>query len=565
MSSISPLSPIHQYLLGLASLLIVGFGQPIWNGAIGMLASVGGFALFWRILLDISSKKSRFFLAMGWFSAVQLIQLFWLVYHPYAYIYAVYGLFALFLGAQFGLLGILITPFFFKKWIPLLGIAAVWTLMEWSRLFYFSGYSWNPVGLSLAGDSYALQAASLVGVFGLSFWVIFVNALGLRAWLLWPSPFSTTAYLVAALLPTLYGVAQLKQHAPKMAEAPTFTTLLVQTAFPAEEALDFKEVKHYVAFVLDEWRDILKITKKYVDEKIDLIALPEYVVPFGTYSFIYPYDIVSSAFQEAFGAEVIDKLPPKESPYAKEFETTGGHTWAVNNAFWAQGIANIFDAPLIAGLEDAEDIDETRHHYSSALYFTPFNLAEQHPRYAKRVLVPMAEYIPFAFCRQLASQYGINGSFVCGKEAQLYTTKDTRFGTSICYEETFGHLMRENKQKGADLLVNLTSDVWFPHSLLPHQHLEHARLRTVECGLPLVRACNTGITSAIDSTGHTVALLGETPFEQEWSSDSLLATVPLYAYETLYTSYGDRLIVGICLSILLLWAGFYLLKIDDLL
>lgn len=556
---------LPQAFFLLFSLLIVAFGQPLWSWPIGMAAGTVGFALFWKTLLDIPSAKARFWLATAWFAGVQLIQLYWMVYHPYSYIYIVYLFLAFAVGAQFGVIAIFITPRLFQKWLPLAGVAGLWTLMEWSRLHFFSGYSWNPVGLALAGNVYALQAVSLLGVFGLSFWVFFVNLAALRCWLE-PKLGSLIILIIAAMAPISYGYYHRAKHEPLLVEAPKMQTLLIQTAFPAEEALEFKDFKHYVAFVIDEWTQILKISEKQAGKKIDLVALPEYVVPFGTYSFIYPYDVVSSIFKTVFGASSAAKLPKKEWPFAQEINVSGNGVWFVNNAFWAQSLSNILEAPLIAGLEDAEDIDGTRERYSAALFFAPQSEGNslQSSRYSKRVLVPMAEYIPFSFCRQLAAQYGINGSFTCGQEAQVYQAGAVPFSTSICYEETFGELTREGRLKGAQLFVNLTSDVWFPNSLLPYQHLEHSRLRTVENGVPLVRSCNTGITSSIDSLGNTVAMLGETREQHEWTSGSLLTGVSTYSYDTLYTQYGDSIILLLSLGFFLLYAGFLLLKIDPL-
>ncbi|MCB1136292.1 MAG: apolipoprotein N-acyltransferase, partial [Chlamydiia bacterium] len=95
------------------------------------------------------------------------------------------------------------------------------------------------------------------------------------------------------------------------------------------------------------------------------------------------------------------------------------------------------------------------------------------------------------------------------------------------------------------LLVNVTSDVWFPHSRLPIQHLEHGRLRTVENGVPLVRACNTGVTAAVDALGRTIEAFGDADGPYEWKSGALYVQVPLFRYDTLYRWIGQDWVLGI--------------------
>ena len=59
----------------------------------------------------------------------------------------------------------------------------------------------------------------------------------------------------------------------------------------------------------------------------------------------------------------------------------------------------------------------------------------------------------------------------------------------------------------ATLLVNVTNDAWYGHSLAAEQHNQIAAMRALETGRPLLRATNTGITSAIDHDGREIARL----------------------------------------------------------
>jgi len=562
----------YKLLMCCLSFFLVAFGQPAWLPWNGLIAAICGYAIFFRLVMEYPSWKQRFGLAFIWFFAVQLVQMSWFLSHPFWYIYSVYFFIAIWLGAQFGCIAIFFQPKFFRQEIGIfsaigfsLFIASLWAILEWSRLYLLSGLSWNPAGLALTSNLYALQMASLWGAFGLSFWVIFVNGLGLYAWVHKGSKIIPIAvWLAAAAVPYIYGVAQLQVH-DKSAQQ-TLTAMLVQPAFAPEELKEFSGKKGKVHHVTNEWRQILTIIKSHQSKKSDLIVLPEFVVPFGTYSTIYPLNEVMAAFTEIFQPENLNFLPEPNSPFVALQGTHQGLKLMINNAYWVQAIANYLQADVIAGLEDAEEVSPGVIEYYSAAQFTHPQTSTNADtlfttRYAKQVLVPMGEYIPFSFCKKMAERYGIFGSFTCGQQAVIMSCKEIPFSPSICYEETYGDLMSEGRKKGANLLVNLTSDVWYPNSKLPLQHLDHARLRTVENGVPLIRACNTGITAAIDSLGRTIAILGgEHPEEVEWKPDALVVDVPISTYPTLYSIFGDKLIIGLSFLIITVMSIVYFKK-----
>ncbi len=545
------------------SFLLVALGQPAWCSVCGLIASVIGFALFWRSMWGFPSIKHQFWLATAWFTGIQLFQLSWMLTHPYYYIFGVWIFFSFFLGLQFGILSYFVRPnYVFSLW-KCAALAGIWAILEWSRLFFMSGFTWNPVGLALSGNLFSIQSVAIAGVYGMSFWAIFTNLLVLRFWLLKKKLGAFLAALVAAIAPYIYGYGHFIYNSQTLSGATSadhnLTAILVQPAFPIEENLPFKTTRDALSYVHGEWKQILQILKKHLGKKIDLIVFPECTVPYGTYSPIFTHKSVTHDIQQILGHDAVLKLPDPQEPFAEDIAmVTTDPIKMVSNAYWAQSISNIFDASVLIGLEDHQyNEDDSRQSFISAQYFVPRGYESQ--RYDKRVLLPMGEYIPSEWLKNLASSYGVVGSYSPGDKAKVFQCRKIPVGVSICYEETFGDLMRGNKHEGAQVLANLTSDIWYPHSALPQQHFDHARLRAIELGMPLIRSCNTGITGAVDSFGRTIAVLGTTPEEQHDLSDALYIDVPIHHYPTLYSHFGDKLIIT--LSTLL--ALCFFLKKDD--
>jgi apolipoprotein N-acyltransferase len=245
------------------------------------------------------------------------------------------------------------------------------------------------------------------------------------------------------------------------------------------------------------------------------------------------------------GAEVASNFPPLSYPYAEERKINDVNIFFVSNLFWCQTLSNYFGGEWIVGL-DHED-REGRKNFNSAFYLKPQKVTME--RYDKRVLLPLAEYLPFNFLKPLGRSYGIYEFFSQGRETKVFG-ESILFSPSICYEETFPGIMREGRRKGARLFVNVTNDNYFPRSSLHQQHLYHARLRAVENGIPLVRACNSGVSAAIDCFGRIISRMDAA---QGLENCVLSCRVNSYTLATLYSWCGDAWLVGGSLAMLLLF------------
>lgn len=407
-------------------------------------------------------------------------------------------------------------------WLRMGAIAGTWTLVEWSRLFVLCGFSWNPVGLALSGSLYSLQLAAVGGVYLLTFWVILTNLIGLKAWLA-RSAWQVAGFGVAACAPYLFGLWHVHSHNSNSSDS--LSVALVQTALLPSEKMPIRSKLDTFIPPLEQWDRIFSLFERKRDEKWDLIVLPEAAVPFGADLPIYPSQKVASLFQKHFGFEVVCDEPK------------------VSNAFLARKLGEIFQAEVIVGL-DAYDKQSERN-YNAAFHFVPGRA--EIDRYDKRVLLPLAEYVPFAWLRTLTRHYGITDFFTAGCEAKIFHHK-IPLSVSICYEETFAHLIREGRLKGAEVLVNLTNDNYYPNSRLPLQHFAHARLRAVENGASLVRACNTGVTGYVDSFGRLGAV-----WTEEWRKGVLSVKVPVAHHRTFFLTFGNSFIVVISCFLIFLF------------
>jgi apolipoprotein N-acyltransferase len=170
--------------------------------------------------------------------------------------------------------------------------------------------------------------------------------------------------------------------------------------------------------------------------------------------------------------------------------------------------------------------------------------------YRKRHLVPFGETIPlkplvgWVMDRLLAIPIGDQTPGPA--EQPPFVVDGERIAVNICYEDAFGEELRAGA-RDATMLVNVTNDAWYGRSIAARQHNQIAAMRALELGRPMLRATNTGITSAI---GHDGRVFAELP----WFTRGILEVeVTGRRGETPYLRFGDALPVA--LAALLLAAG----------
>lgn len=511
----------------------ITFGQPVYSPLCSLVASTFGFALIFYELSKLD-RKARFIAGSIFFFLVQCVQLFWFTYHPVVAARSTFLLLAALMGLQFGLLSLLASRRILTSRFSFMTIPACWTLLEWSRIYWCSGFYFDLVGLSLASNPLTLQTASLFGVLGMSFWVMLTNVAFVRAFMICRVRTILAAAVIASL-PFVWGYLHTKKHTKNQQAYdslnPPMKALIVHSKKVPEE---FKPLprprlspqeRSFIA-----WQElILAIAPFYQKGPVDLIVMPEGVVPYGSNTLLFTTEEINSLFLSTFNRP----FSPTTEPLLSS-EDIG------------KELAKLYNCPVIVGLEGIKHVPHGRPIYYNSAFFFSNDDSIPTQRYDKQVLVPMGEYIPCNFAKEFAAKYGIYDSFTPGDGAKPFQNGKHRIGASICYEETVGSLMRQNAERGATLLVNVTDDYWFPYSTLARQHYEHARPRTVENGTALIRSCNFGISGVIDSLGREVCIKEGTD-----EPSSFVVSFSAYHYATIYGKYGDMPILLLSLLLLL--------------
>ncbi len=359
--------------------------------------------------------------------------------------------------------------------------AAVWVALEMVRARLLGGFPWILIGVSQFKLIPLIQIASVTGVYGVSFLVVWLSlALYSAARLMFRQPNLRLIWQAEIILPLVtivmlftFGFARMSGDHPS---ASALRVTLVQPAIPQTLIWNPDE---------DEKRfeELLVQSQAALTNRTDLLLWPESAVP--------------------------DNDPATCLAISR---------FALSNR-----------VPIILNAGDADFLPATTNYFNAAYLVGPDGRWLQ--VYHKRKLVIFGEYVPLArwlpFVKYLTP---ITGGWTPGKkpvtfdlnpwgdevgvQASAWPTnmlklelQHIKISPLICFEDVFPGVARDAVNGDTDFLVDLTNDGWFGRSAEQWQHLANAIFRAVENGVPLLRCANNGITCWIDPQGRVREIL----------------------------------------------------------
>ncbi|NNC78328.1 MAG: apolipoprotein N-acyltransferase [Woeseiaceae bacterium] len=334
-----------------------------------------------------------------------------------------------------------------ETWQLLLVAPAAWVLVEWLRGWVLTGFPWLALGYSQV-DSVFAGFAPVAGVYGVSFAVVFTSAAILAA-IANPGIGRQIAIAVAVVPLALgWGLSHIT-----WTEA--FGEELRVTVLQNGISQDQKWLPQNRQSTLDYYRDGTRIARTS-----NIVVWPEVAVP---------------------------SLTSRETSFIRQVQADARES--------GQNI-------LFGILEDSGEQGEVKI-FNSVLLVN----AEGVQVYRKRHLVPFGEYFPVPDAiREWMKMMSLPHSDLAKGAAEqplLATTDGPAIATMVCYEDAYG-AEQLYAFPGAGVIVNVSNDAWFGDSIAPHQHLQIARMRSLEVGRPTIRATNTGISAFIDDKGRVI-------------------------------------------------------------
>jgi apolipoprotein N-acyltransferase len=517
---------------------------PVWRT---VFAWFGLVPLLWAILSKPATEQPRplrrafllaYFCGFLWYAGncywVRDVMLRYGDMPPFAPTLLLVG-YSLVLGLYFGLFGLgvmLVRKATGSTRLALAAAPILWAGLELaaSRI---TSVPWDQLGYSQVDNGLVNQLAPWTGVYGISFVLVFVNALIAGGLLLDRCSGRLPSGIAGAVL-LMVGAAGVTMEPPR--PAPTASAVLIQPNLdvagdnrwlgPGEwdqhiaefAKLAGEQCKTYIAGIPQTGASNGEIVCPPYPTHPDLVVWPESPAPFEEGDPKFQQALVAIARQE--------QAPLVVGNIGTDFSAEDGG--------W-----RYFNSALVVGADGARV-----------------------GRYDKIHLVPYGEYVPFkrlfAFARKLTGKVS---DFTRGDERKVFrlSTQDGRahrYGVFICYEAVFADEVREFPELGAEVLVNISDDGWYGDTSAPWQHLNMLRMRAIENRRWILRDTNTGVTAVIDPYGRVRQSI---PRHQV---DALPAGYGFRDDITFYTAHGD--VFGWLCAIFGLgivgWAGRKLLR-----
>jgi apolipoprotein N-acyltransferase len=459
-----------------------------------------------------------------------LASLYWLLLIPVAG-FPILGWFALsaFMAVYFGiwtwlLAGKIGTGGWTQRNLWSLAGAAAWVTLEIFRSYFLGGFPWNLIGTSQYQLTPLIQIASVTGVYGVSFLVVWVSLTmfsAVRA--IFSKPESRFAWQSEVFLPllvvaVLFAVGCFQMRTPPIAATsqPPLLITLIQPSVPQNLIWDTTANSN-------RFQELFTLTEQALTNQTDLLIWPEAALPeFDDASYIAITNLVRTH-----------------------------HVWMMFNAD---------DTVWRANAKSQTDYDD----FNSAFLFDPDGKLAG--IYHKRKLVIFGEYIPLVRWLPFVKWFTpITGGYAAGDQPVTFAIRGwgerprepvielsngstaaaprqtVNIAPLICFEDMFPQTARQSVRGDTDFLVNLTNDGWFGEGAEQWQQAAAAVFRAVENGVPLVRGCNNGVSCWIDSHGR-VRQVFKDKTRSIYGVGALTFELPLPAEKpapTFYNRHGD--------------------------
>jgi apolipoprotein N-acyltransferase len=529
---------INIGLTFLSVLLFAGsFPNLLVENGIPFLAWIA-YAPIFVLLNRVSLGASVFWGALFGYTAYGLFNYWLTAFHPLAGL-IVNGIYLVFNAALFFFLRLALILFPKRSWLVQW---LIWLAYEYLRTKGFLGYSYGITGYSQWRMIPLIQIANIFGVWGVSALVVFPSIwLGNRVWGLGSGVqegVQGTGFRVQdrCLLSKFVSIMQYLRIKTRTLDPEPRTLGLLWFAFLIASLIyglalpsDFSSAPHAnIALIqhntdpwrggIEEYRNNLVVLKRLSNEALAATPKPDLVVWSET-AFV----------PRIYWHETYRDDPPSWLLVKELMDYLAAQT-----------------VPFVLGNDDARK-EPAKNPNAKEGYRVDYNAAMLFENgkntgiYRKLHLVPFTEHFPYE--KQLPVMYRmlVNADthfWEKGSEVKVFESPGFAFSTPICFEDTFGYLVRKFVQNGAQVIVNLSNDAWSKSLPAQNQHLSMAVFRAVENRVSMVRATASGQTCGVAPNGRVIAMAP--PFKEA----ALVVAIPVIKGNTVYTRWGDFLGLG---------------------